>query len=81
MGLTKQLYESYVLDGSKDNNYYENISYIRGYVKPKKSKKYESKKSNLTLRSEIKIDSKVWFILVLWKYGLERYWLGITMRE
>jgi len=59
MGLTKQLYESYVLDGSKDINYYENISYMRGSVKSKKSKKFESKKSNLTLRGEIKIDNKV----------------------
>jgi hypothetical protein len=59
MGLTKQLYERYMLDGSVENIYYEKVSYIRGYVKPKKSKKYGSKKSNLTLRGEIKIDNKV----------------------
>ena len=40
MGLSKQLYESYVLDGSKDINYYENISYMRGSDKSKKSKKF-----------------------------------------
>jgi hypothetical protein len=59
MGLTKQLYESYVLDGSKDINYYENISYMRGSVKSKKSKKFESKKSNQTLSGVVKIDNKV----------------------
>ena len=59
MGLTKQLYESYMLDGSVENIYYEKVSYMRGSVKPKKSKKCESKKSNLTLRGEIKIDNKV----------------------
>ena len=47
MGLTKQLYESYMLDGSVENIYYEKVSYMRGSVKPKKSKKCESKKSNL----------------------------------
>jgi hypothetical protein len=59
MGLTKQLYESYVLDGSKDINYYENTSYMRGSVKPKKGKKFESKKSNQTLSGVVKIDNKV----------------------
>ena len=59
MGLTKQLYESYVLDGSKDINYYENISYMRGSVKPKKSKKCESKKSNLILTSKMEVDKQV----------------------
>ena len=59
MGLSKQLYESYVLDGSKDINYYENISYMRGSVKSKKSKKFESKKSNQTLSGVVKIDNKV----------------------
>ena len=59
MGLSKQLYESYVLDGSKDINYYENISYMRGSDKSKKGKKYESKKSNQTLSGVVKIDNKV----------------------
>ncbi len=39
MGLTKQLYESYVLDGSMEINYYEKISYMRGLDKPKKNKR------------------------------------------
>ena len=38
MGLTKQLYDSYVLDGSMEINYYEKISYMRGLDKPKKNK-------------------------------------------
>jgi len=36
MGLTKQLYEDYVLDGSMKIDYYEKITYIRGISKPKK---------------------------------------------
>ncbi len=39
MGLTKQLYDSYVLDGSMEINYYEKISYMRGFDKPKKNKR------------------------------------------
>ena len=39
MGLTKQLYDSYVLDGSMEINYYEKISYMRGLDKPKKNKR------------------------------------------
>ena len=59
MGLTKQLYESCMLDGSIGINYYENISYMRGSDKSKKSKKFESKKSNQTLNGVVKIDNKV----------------------
>jgi hypothetical protein len=59
MGLTKQLYESYMLDGSVENIYYEKVSYMRGSVKPKKSKKCESKKSNLILTSKMEVDKQV----------------------
>jgi len=36
MGLTKQLYDDYVLDSSVKIDYYEKITYIRGITKPKK---------------------------------------------